>query len=79
MSSNEFNDLKESINNVAPKEITDEANIPLKIQLQKRAEEVDKKNLKHKALYEVKPLDTSFLESESPNYTDSVSSERKAK
>lgn len=73
-----YNDLKESIENVTPEEIPEEK-ISLRIQLQKRAEEVDKKNLKHKVVHDVKPLDTSFLESESPNYMDSISSEIKTK
>ena len=79
MNSNEFDDLRESIENVTSEEITDDENISLEMQLKRRKEEVDKKNLKHRALYEVKPLDTSFLELESPDYTDSESSRRKTK
>ena len=72
-----YNDLKESIETVTPEEVSKEK-IPLRIQLQKRQEEVDKKNLKHK-IGEVNPLDASFLESETPNYADSISSEIKTK
>ncbi len=70
MCSNNVIDLMKNIENVSPDRKSE-----LSRQLKIQQKIVAMKNSKRRG----KPLDTSFLESESLSYTDSVSSERKTK